>query len=182
MDRRLALPGLLLSPVMVDATLPLRTVYTDERVVVSVCDDLLIAVWLDAPTIVQMEAFATHGRALERELPRGAVLSNLAVSGTPKFDERVRRLAAELTADPELFRIARSHTVLVGGMRGVAIRAFIQTFILLGRPPRPTKAFSAVEQAASWIAEQLAKSPHRWTPARVLEAHRLAQAAAGLSV
>jgi len=182
MDRRLALPGLLLSPVMVDATLPLRTVYTDERVVVSVCDDLLIAVWLDAPTIVQMEAFATHGRALERELQHGAVLSNLAVSGTPKFDERVRRLAAELTADPALFRIARSHTVLVGGMRGVAIRAFVQTFILLGRPPRPTKVFSAVEQAATWIADQLAKGSHSWTPARVVEAHRLAQIAAGLPV
>jgi len=165
---------------MAQPNLPLRTVYADERVVLNVCDELLIAVWLDAPTVVQMQAFATHGRALERELPGGAVLSNLAVSGTPKFDDRVRRLAAELTADAELFRIARAHTVLVGGLRGVAVRAFVQTFVLLGRPPRPTKVFSSVEDVGVWIADQLAKSPHDWTPARVVEAHRLAQVAAGL--
>ncbi len=149
-------------------------VYADDRVFMFSCCELFLAVWFNAPTPVQMEAFAKYGWAHERALPNGGLLSNLAVRGTPTFDEQVRRQAAELTADPELFRIARSHTILMDGLKGVAVRAFVQTFLLLGRPPRPTKVFDTVEHGAEWMAEQLRSSPHGWTADKIAAFHHAA--------
>ncbi len=152
--------------------------YADRRVVICTCGELFIAVWTDAPTIVQMDAFEQHGRAYEQALGRGVLLSNLAVSGTPKFDDSVRRKAAELTADPGLFALARAHTILMDGFKGTAVRAFVQTFLLLGRPPHPTKVFSSVPAAAPWMCTQLSRSPLTWTADAIVEAHAQARRSA----
>ena len=126
-------------------------VYADERVLMAHEGPLFVCGWCDAPTSVQMQAMAEHGRRCEsREQPLALV--NVVFSGVPRFPEEVRVSAAALTRDATLFARSRAHVVMLPGFAGAAVMAFINTFMLLGRPPRPTRVFRALEPAALWTA------------------------------
>lgn len=134
------------------ATAPLTHVYADERALFAHAGGLLLCGWRDAPTMVQMRALAEHGRRVEKE--RGPLaLLNVAFGGVPRFPDDVRNYAAELTRDAGLFQIGRAHVVTIPGFVGAAVGAFINTFMLLGRPPRPTKMFRDIAEAARWLAD-----------------------------
>ncbi len=114
-------------------------------------EHVFVAVWNDAPQRAQMMALAEHGRIFE-STHGPAALINIAASGTPTFSDDVRRIAIELTRDPTLFALARAHVILMTGFVGVAVRSFVNTFILLGRPPTPTRMLSSIDAAASWVS------------------------------
>ena len=78
---------------------------------------------------------------------------NVVFAGVPNFPEPVREAGARLTKDP-LFSLGRAHVVLMPGFLGVAVTSFINTFVLLGRPPFPTKIFHALPQATVWLCEK----------------------------
>jgi hypothetical protein len=66
--------------------------------------------------------------------------------------------------------------VTIPGFKGIAVMSFINTFLLLGRPPRPTKVFRSLEDAIAWTAPRL--SPVRTVAqvrASVDELHRRLQ-------
>lgn len=126
--------------------------FRDERVGFYGQDRLFVAVWDDAPRLPQMQALAKHGREFETEAGPTALL-NIAADGHPEFPDEVRRIAAELTRDPMLFQVARAHVILMTGFAGVAVRAFINTFLLLGNPRKPTRMLSSVNAAAQWLPQ-----------------------------
>lgn len=131
-----------------------KLVYQDERVVFFAEDRLFVCGFRDAPTMVQMQALAETARPIESE--RGPLaLLNIAYGGRPRFSEDVRKIAAQYTRDPDLFGMARAHVVLMSGMAGAAVLAFINTFLLLGRPPRPTRVCGSVSAATQWLAPML---------------------------
>lgn len=135
---------------------PQATVYSDERALFVHASDLFLCGWRDAPTMVQMRALAEHGARTEKEHGPLALI-NVAFGGVPTFPDDVRTYAAELTRDAALFQTCRAHVVTIPGFVGAAVGAFINTFMLLGRPPRPTKMFRAVDEAARWVSPQVAR-------------------------
>ena len=99
-----------------------------------------------------MTALESEGRRAEAEAGPMAFL-NVVFAGVPNFPEPVREAGARLTKDP-LFSLGRAHVVLMPGFLGVAVTSFINTFVLLGRPPFPTKIFHALPQATVWLCEK----------------------------
>ncbi|MGH1346040.1 MAG: hypothetical protein ACRBN8_31035 [Nannocystales bacterium] len=140
--------------------------FRDERVTFFGLDHLFVAVWDGAPQLSQMEAMAEHGRAFESS-HGPAALVNIAADGTPSFSDDVRRISVELTRDPMLFQVARAHVILMTGFAGIAVRSFINTFLLLGRPPRPTRMLASIEEAAAWLPPFLPEGA--WTPETLAE-------------
>lgn len=141
-----------------------KPLFQDERVAFYGLDQLFVAVWDDAPLMPQMKALGEYGRAFESEAGPVALM-NIAADGTPTFSDDVRRIAADFTRDPTLFQVARAHVILMTGFAGVAVRAFINTFLLLGNPPRPTRMLSSVDSAAQWLPQFI--EGDRWTPERM---------------
>ncbi|MBK6918287.1 MAG: hypothetical protein IPH07_12905 [Deltaproteobacteria bacterium] len=128
--------------------------YADGRVLMAHDDALFLCAWADAPEMTQMRALGDHGRRVEASHGPLALL-NVAFSGVPKFSDEVRACSAAYTRDAALFARSRAHVVLLPGFRGAAVMAFINTFLLVGRPPRPTKVFRAVDPAIEWTARLL---------------------------
>lgn len=134
--------------------------FRDERVSFYGFDQLFVAVWDDAPQLEQMLRLGEHGRAFESE--HGPVgLLNIAAAGRPRFSDDVRKIAADYTRDGTLFQSARAHVILMTGFAGVAVRAFVNTFLLLGNPPVPTRMFSSLESATEWLPQHLGQT--RWS-------------------
>jgi hypothetical protein len=133
-----------------------RTIFAHEGV-------LFVCVWRGAPTAPHMKALGEIGRRVEAQAGPLALL-NVAIGGVPTFDDEVRKTAVAYTRDAGLFGCARAHVIEMTGFTGVAVLAFVNTFLLLGRPPRPTKVFRATGEAVRWLAPFL---PPPWTAERV---------------
>jgi hypothetical protein len=133
---------------------PLTDLYADERVAMAHDGALFLRGWSDAPTMVQMRALGEHGRRVEAVVGPMSLI-NVAFGGVPKFGDDVRKISAEFTRDASLFAGSRAHVVTIPGFKGAAVMSFINTFLLLGRPPRPTKVFRAVDEAVLWTASLL---------------------------
>ncbi len=119
---------------------------------------LFIAGWNDAPTPQTLWDLRSAGQ--EEEQRRGPMaLLNIAFAGRPSFSDDVRRAARRLTADAQLFRTSRAHVVLLSGIPGATVRAFVNTFILLARPPVPTKMLGSVRDALRWTGQHLDAEP-----------------------
>jgi hypothetical protein len=119
-------------------------------------EQLLFALWSDAPRIDQLQHLARAARehlALIGE--RKQVLVNVMLAGTPNFSDEVRRESAALAKRFAARRIAVAHVILAPGFIGVAARAFISTLILVARPTAPTKVFDSLEAAATWLVPYL---------------------------
>ena len=58
-----------------------------------------------------------------------------------------------------------AHVILASGFTGTAVRAFMSTVILLGRPAVPNKVFSEPSAAAAWHLPLLAQGTEAWTAA-----------------
>lgn len=141
--------------------------FRHERVVFYGLDRVFVAVWNDAPELSQMLAMAEHGRAFE-SAHGPAALVNIAADGKPSFSDDVRRIAVELTRDATLFQLARAHVVLMTGFTGIAVRSFINTFLLLGKPPRPTRMLASIDDASAWLPAFLPTDS--WTPEALADA------------
>lgn len=135
----------------------MQELYADERLLIAYAHESVICGWRDAPTAVQMRAMAEQGRRMA-DAHGPVALVNVAFSGVPRFSDEVRSLAAEYTRDATLFARSRAHVVMIAGFRGAAVMAFINTFLLLGRPPRPTKVFRAIAPAIAFTAQHVTNS------------------------
>ncbi len=153
--------------------MPWTPLFEDDRAAFFAKEGLFVAVWHDAPRMKQMRALGETGNRWESEHGSTALM-NIAADGVPKFPEDVRAIATEYTRDPDLFQVARAHVVLMSGFAGIAVRAFINTFLLLGNPPRPTRMLSSVDAAAQFLAPHM---PARWDAAAVESAAREAMQA-----
>ena len=143
----------------------METVHTDSTLRIVTARNVQVNVWSNAPTLEQMRVFGRVGLAQARQYPRGTALLNLVLGGTPSFSEPVREETVKLMKQAELFSLGSAHVILVGGFTGTAVRAFMSTTILLGRPRRPSKVFGEPETAAAWLAPLLAKGAEPWSPA-----------------
>lgn len=134
----------------------MREVFRDERVVLFAAEEVFIARWVEAPTMVQMEAMRRVSRPHEASVSGGCGLFNIVVSGQANFTPEFRAHAAKVSADPDRFRRFRAHVILLEGLRGLTVKLFVNTFALLTRPPVATAAFREAGSAAHWALPLLA--------------------------
>src|SRR4051794_39343278 len=108
-------------------------VHTEATLQVSSYKNLLVLTWTETPSAEQLRECARLGRAFARKHPRGTAMLDLFLACTPKFTNEVRDEAVKLNRDPNLFRLGICDTVLVSGLIGVGVRAFLSTVALLAR-------------------------------------------------
>lgn len=135
---------------------PLEIVYEDETSRQGYSRNLHVVVWYDAPTAEQMHEFGRRAEAIRERNPDGTGLMNLVVSGTPRFGADVREAAREHT-ERGIHNIGAAHVILVEGLLASAVRGFLGTIVLLGRPKNPTKVFATIDDAARWMTGNCAK-------------------------
>jgi hypothetical protein len=146
----------------------LEIAHTDAVVRMVTTRNVQVNVWSNAPTVESIRAFGRIGVAHARRYPQGTGLLNLIVGGgTPSFSERVREEVVKLMKAREAFRLGSAHLILSRGFNGTAVRAFLSTAILLGRPLAPHKVFSETEAAAAWLAPLLGAGAEPWSRAEL---------------
>jgi hypothetical protein len=147
------------------------TVHDDASLRLGVSRNLLIPVWLGTPEVVHMRILgrAVHGVVARYGTSFGWF--NVVVSGRPVFSDAVRDELVKILKDPRHHALATAHVVMIPGLAGAAVRAFLSTVSLLGRVRWPDKTFSEPRAAAQWIAPLLDKSGREaWSADQVLTA------------
>src|SRR5579859_3934314 len=99
-----------------------QTLYEDAGLSLTRCENLMVATWRQAPTMLQMKFVGTHIANLHRDFGEELGFVNLAVSGKPEL------ISKEVREDAN--RLARrwksacsAHIVLVDGLAGVVVRS-----------------------------------------------------------
>jgi hypothetical protein len=129
--------------------------------------NLIVYSWRDAASLSQIKASGRVARATARKHPKGAGSIHVIAGGIPRFTDEVRTEAALIRGDRSLSSLGIAEVVLVEGLAGVAARSFLGTLALLGRSPRPQKAFRDVPSAAAWLAPKLAAGGVPWTAVEI---------------
>ncbi|MEO7330833.1 MAG: hypothetical protein ABI193_19825 [Minicystis sp.] len=148
-------------------------VHEDPTLRIAIERNVLINVWRDAPTVEQMRAFGSAARSLHRSRGGDGGLINVVVGGTPRFSDGVRDEAVRLTRAPMLPR-GVVHLILVNGLAGAAVRAFLSTVVLLGRPRVPTRVYADPDETCAFLAPLLTVGKERWTAAELFAVYQQA--------
>lgn len=149
-----------------------RIVYEDGTLRQGYCRNLHVVAWYDAPSLDQMHAYGAAARSLSDRWGRKSGLVNVVVTGVPRFSAEVRDATAQYTREGA-HDVGAAHVILVGGLLGASVRAFLSTAMLLGRPPNPTKVFAGIDEAALWMARNFAtRSDERWDSAELADVCR----------
>lgn len=128
--------------------------------------NVFAAVWSAVPTVEQVGALRRATEKMAREHP-GHVFVNLVVRGVPSFPDDTRDALVSLMRDGQGGALAAAHVLLIEGLAGSAVRAFLSTMILLSRPPVTNRVFGDTNTALTWLTDVLgatnAREGKRWT-------------------
>jgi len=153
-----------------------RVDYEDPVIRIVTHENLVAAGWFDAPSMDQMRALDRALTSMRRRHKKLAFV-NVIVEGTPRFSKEVSDEASRQTQAGDGTDLASVHLILVGGLVGAAVRAFMGTVILVSRPKSPTKVMSDPKEAARFLALHLGAGGHRpWSEAEVLSVIEMARA------
>lgn len=128
-----------------------------------------VVAWRDAPTVKQLRAFEREGHALEKRFPKRCGLFNVILSGKPDFSSEVRAETNRIGALGDMYTLATAHVILVEGLVGSAVRAFLATSMLVSKPPTPTKVFGDKDLAVAWVLGRIAEAGEPWTSVQLRE-------------
>lgn len=155
----------------------METHFEDEVLHLVSARNFLVGVWFNAPVVDHIRQLSERVRVMRVMHPRGHGYANLIVSGIPRFTADVRAAVTDLVKDEELNDLGAAHIILTDGMVGSAVRAFLSTALLLGRPTTPTKVFADLDPAIEWLTPLLrTRAEPAWTEdevRRVLETARI---------
>jgi hypothetical protein len=144
-----------------------KVVYQDATLRQAYARNVHLVAWFDAPSLDQMHAYGRCAKALSERYGGESCLFNVVVTGVPRFSAEVRQAAADYSREGA-HTVGTAHVILVGGLLGSSVRAFLSTAMLLGRPPNPTKVFATLDAAGRWMAQNLLeRSSERWSAAEL---------------
>lgn len=138
------------------ATTEVRWIYEDERLVMGRAGTLLLLGWREAPLLDHVRRWHELGRTIAREHPGQGACIDVVYGGTPSFGEDMRKAAVAMAADPDFCPLGIAHPIVVPGMVGTAVRAFVSTVILVSRAPAPAKVTPDLRTAVRWLAPRVA--------------------------
>ena len=147
-----------------------QRVFEDRTLRMESYRNVMLGVWSDAPTVQQLRRFARGAESFSQANPGGQALVNLFVGGVPSFSDPVREEVTKLLQTAGLFTLGTAHIVLVSGMAGSAVRAFLSTTMLVGRPANPNRVFGSVPDATKWLHPRLGGVSAQWTENELREA------------
>lgn len=157
-----------------------RVFHSDTEVRIVGAGSVLFAVWTVVPTMDLMRVLERAGDEHRDSLRKQKqAMVNVAIDGIPNFSDEVRAEAARHSRRSAPWRLATAHVIEFSGLRGIAVRSFMSTMLLLGRPQVPTKVFDKVEAAAPWLVPYL-PTGDEWTRERFLWVYEMARGAAPL--
>jgi hypothetical protein len=125
--------------------------------------NVTFAVWGGAPNLAQVQAFQRTADVVTKRGGPDQVLVNAVLRGAPNFTEEVRDGFVRIVKNREMYRLGQGHLILLEGMGGTAVRAFLSTVKLLSRNPTPMGVFGKTEEALLWVLDRLRGSRERWT-------------------
>ncbi len=131
--------------------------------------NVCVVCWRDAPTVLELREMAKAGKRLALEHKKGSALFSVILGGTPSFPEDVREEVGVIVRDDSLFTLAAAHVILVTGLAGAAVRAFLSTAFLLSRPNTPNKVFADIKASAQWAHKQLETGSVIWSEAELVD-------------
>jgi hypothetical protein len=135
--------------------------FLDDRAFYSVLRNVMIVGWRDAPLADHIREWHRIGKEVAREHRGTGACFNIVLRGTPRFSDDMRKATEKFAADDDVFELGTAHVILIPGLAGTAVRAFIQTILLVSRSKAPNKVFKSVDESVLWMAPRLA--PHGWT-------------------
>ncbi len=142
---------------------PLEWVRENERCVLGSVRNLGLLAWRNAPEVDDIRYLRSYARTLGQTYSGKAGCIDIAFTGTPRFSEDLRTEVHGLATDPKVFPLGTAHVVMLGGLAGAAVRAFIATVTLVSRPPAPAKVFANLEEAGAWLLPKFGVND-AWTP------------------
>lgn len=137
--------------------------FVDDRSFSWIERSVAIIGWRDAPTADHIREWHRIGREIAKAYPGAGACFNIVLKGTPRFSDDMRQATEKFAADDRVFELGTAHVILMPGLAGTAVRAFIQTILLVTRSATPTKVVRTIEDGVAWMAPKLA--PHGWTAA-----------------
>ncbi len=154
--------------------------HADDTFVLANAGSLMVAVWFDAPRPEQIHVVARESKPIDARNARRTALAQFIVAGTPRFSSETRDAVTELYR-AKIFRLGTAHIIEVGGLKGAATRAFLNTVTLLGRGADRVKVFSDPAEGSTWMAGRLNYDRERtgveWTGDAVMGVRDAAMAA-----
>lgn len=148
-----------------------ETLYADARVRITKHRNLFFVVWHDAPDVTQMQVLSKVFAAGQSEHPEGVGCISAVMGGTPTFSTEVRAEVAALNKAAPL-RFGMAHVILVGGLVGATVRAFLSTTLLLSRGQQVAKVFGTLDEGADWLVERMAGHGIAWTAPQIVSAEQ----------
>lgn len=142
--------------------------YEDRTCRILVDRNVGVISWREAPNLIQLRAHERIGKQLVRAHPSGTLLVSLVHSGTPNFTPEVTQETKRILS-LDLYGLGVARVLLVGGLGGVAARAFLSTALLVSRSRRPTRVFPSVADASDWCCERLEHGNVKWTRSELME-------------
>jgi hypothetical protein len=145
--------------------------FMNPRLRLMATEDLIVAVWSDAPVLEDLGPLTLLRLATQRQFPLGTGFLNVVQSGrAAHFSKEVSEATVKFTRAATLV-LGSAHVILVPGLKGTAVRTFLSTVFLVARQTRPVQVFSKLDKAAEWLAPLMANGAHAWTPAAILTAY-----------
>lgn len=114
---------------------------------------VFIAVWRDAPRTDQLETMFDLAQSRRKNVGDLAFL-NMVIAGTPRFSADVRETTVRRVKEQPF--VVTAHLLLLPGLVGSTVRAFISTLNLLARPQGPTQVFGDTDEALDWLIKRMA--------------------------
>jgi hypothetical protein len=129
----------------------LEKFFEDARCLIHRERNIAFVGWRDAPRVEQIREWHRVGRAIAKDFPGEGACVDIVLRGKPDFDDAMRKEAERLARDPQIFERGFAHVLLIPGLAGAAVRAFINTVLIVARPPAPAKVSADVASAVAWL-------------------------------
>ena len=115
-----------------------ETLHASACLRLGVCRNLVLTAWLDAPEGAHARAMGSAILGVSSRYGLDFGILDTIISGTPRFTDEFRDEIVKIVRDSRMQGHGAAHVVTLGGLGGVAVRAFLSTVFLLGDPLRPT--------------------------------------------
>ncbi len=139
-----------------------EVMFQNETARIAASRNVVVVAWADAPrTVVELREFEKAGKRVSAAFDKKAIFANVIISGTPSFSQEVRDEVTRMTRTP-MFHLGTAQIILVQGLAGVAVRAFLSTSFLLSRTKIPNKVFGDLDFGVDWLHGRLCEGPADW--------------------
>ena len=136
-----------------------RIFVSDEAHLAAIYRNVYLTAWWGDTTVARLRRVGEIQTELARKWPKGFVALALIRSANANMPADVRAEAEKLSKEPATNLRAIAQVIYGAGFAAAAIRSVATGMVLVARSPRPTKIFSTLEDAATWLVPRMNELP-----------------------